>query len=140
MASNLFHLNHNFLTRKWPSLSTKSHFLKHTEIYVSSEMIAYAPQDIFQTLPVLVRLGICKKEILIRFLPVFLLNLARRKFLQECTLAFIPDRVIQATGLPAGKFVHGSVVRCTKLIWGVKFVHDLESILHFYKEKGISGN
>ena len=62
MASNLFQLNHNFLTRKWPSLSTKSHFLKHTEIYVSSEMIAYAPQDIFQTLSVPVRLGICKKR------------------------------------------------------------------------------
>ena len=71
VASNLFHLRHNFLTRKWPSLSTKSHFLKHTEIYVSSEMIAYAPQDIFQILPVPVRFGIWKKEILNRFLPVF---------------------------------------------------------------------
>ena len=40
-----------------PSLSTKMHFLKHTEIYVPSEMIAYAPQDIFQTLPVPVQLG-----------------------------------------------------------------------------------
>ena len=44
-----------------PSLSTKMHFLKHTEIYVLSEMIAYAPQDIFQTLPVPVRLCIYKK-------------------------------------------------------------------------------
>ena len=61
MASNLFHLRHNFLTRKCPSLSMKRHFLKHTEIYVSSEMIAYAPQDIFQTLSVPVRLCICKK-------------------------------------------------------------------------------
>ena len=41
-----------------PSLSTKMHFLKHTEIYVLSEMIAYAPQDIFQTLPIPVRLDI----------------------------------------------------------------------------------
>ena len=62
MASNLFHLRHNFLTRKCPSLSTKRHFLKHTEIYASSEMIAYAPQDILPSLPVLVRLGICNKK------------------------------------------------------------------------------
>ena len=62
MASNLFHLRHNFLTRKCPSLSTKRHFLKHTEIYVSSEMIAYAPQDILPTMPVPVRLCIYKKD------------------------------------------------------------------------------
>ena len=50
MAGNLFHLNHNFLTHKCPSLSTKRHLFKHTEIYGPSEMIAYAPQDIFQSL------------------------------------------------------------------------------------------
>ena len=65
MASNLFQLNHNFLTHKCPSLSTKRHLFKHTEIYGPSEMIAYAPQDIFQTLPVPVRLCICKKKIAI---------------------------------------------------------------------------
>ena len=47
MASNLFQLNHNFLTHKCPSLFTKRHLFKHTEIYGPSEMIAYAPQDIF---------------------------------------------------------------------------------------------
>ena len=31
MAGNLFHLNHNFLTHKCPSLSTKRHLFKHTE-------------------------------------------------------------------------------------------------------------
>ena len=61
MASNLFHLRHNFLTRKCPSLLPTRHFLKHTEIYISSEMIAYAPQDILPNLPVLVRLGIYEK-------------------------------------------------------------------------------
>ena len=45
-----------------PSLSMKRHLFKHTEIYGPSEMIAYAPQDIFQTLPVPVQLGICKKR------------------------------------------------------------------------------
>ena len=50
MAGNLFHLNHNFLTHKCPNLSTKRHLFKHTEIYGPSEMIAYAPQDIFQSL------------------------------------------------------------------------------------------
>ena len=62
MAGNLFQLNHNFLTHKCPSLSTKRHLFKHTEIYGPSEMIAYAPQDIFQTLPVPVRLCFCKKR------------------------------------------------------------------------------
>ena len=52
MASNLFHLNHNFLTHKCLSLSEKRHLFKHTEIYGSSEMIAYAPQDILRTLSV----------------------------------------------------------------------------------------
>ncbi len=52
MASNLFHLNHNFLTHKCFSLSKKRHLFKHTEIYGSSEMIAYAPQDILRTLSV----------------------------------------------------------------------------------------
>ena len=47
MAGNLFHLNHNFLTHKCFSLSTKRHLFKHTEIYGPSEMIAYAPHDIF---------------------------------------------------------------------------------------------
>ena len=32
MASNLFHLSHNFLTHKCPILSTKRHLFKHTEI------------------------------------------------------------------------------------------------------------
>ena len=41
----------------------EEHFLKHTEIYVSSEMIAYAPQDILPSLPVLELLGICKNRI-----------------------------------------------------------------------------
>ena len=62
MASNLFQLNHNFLTHKCPSLSTKRHLFKHTEIYGPSEMIAYAPQDIFQTLSASVRLRTCKKK------------------------------------------------------------------------------
>ena len=52
MASNLFHLSHNFLTHKCFSLSEKRHLFKHTEIYGSSEMIAYAPQDILRTLSV----------------------------------------------------------------------------------------
>ena len=46
-----------------PVSSTKRHLFKHTEIYISSEMIAYAPQDIFQTLPVPVRLCNYKKEL-----------------------------------------------------------------------------
>ena len=62
MASNLFQLNHNFLTHKCPSLSTKRHLFKHTEIYGPSEMIAYAPQDIFQSLSALVRLCTYKKK------------------------------------------------------------------------------
>ena len=62
MAGNLFQLNHNFLTHKCPGLSTKRHLFKHTEIYGPSEMIAYAPQDIFQTLSVPVRLCIGKKN------------------------------------------------------------------------------
>ena len=62
MASNLFQLNHNFLTHKYPSLSTKRHLFKHTEIYGPSAMIAYAPQDILPTLPVSVRMGIDSKN------------------------------------------------------------------------------
>ena len=62
MAGNLFQLNHNFLTHKCPSLSTKRHLFKHTEIYGPSEMIAYAPQDIFQSLSAPVRLCTCKKK------------------------------------------------------------------------------
>ena len=56
MAGNLFHLSHNFLTHKCPSLSRKRHLFKHTEIYGPSEMIAYAPQDIFQSLSAPVRI------------------------------------------------------------------------------------
>jgi hypothetical protein len=62
MAGDLFQLNHNFLTHKCPSLSAKRHLFKHTEIYGPSEMIAYAPQDIFQSLPAAVQLGICKNK------------------------------------------------------------------------------
>ena len=61
MASNLFQLNHNFLTHKCPSLSTKRHLFKHTELYGPSEMIAYTPQDIFQSLSAPIRLCTCKK-------------------------------------------------------------------------------
>ena len=62
MAGNLFQLNHNSLTHKCPSLSAKRHLFKHTEIYGPSEMIAYAPQDIFQSLSAPIQLGICKKK------------------------------------------------------------------------------
>ncbi len=61
MASNLFQLNPNFLTHKCPSLSTKKHLFKHTEIYGQSEMIAYAPEGYFQSLSAPVRLCTCKK-------------------------------------------------------------------------------
>ena len=61
MASNLFQLNPNFLTHKCPSLSTKRHLFKHTEIYGSSEMIAYAPQDIFNPCLLLYCCALVKK-------------------------------------------------------------------------------
>ena len=62
MASNLFQLNHNFLTHKCPSLSTKRHLFKHTEIYGPSEMIAYAPQDIFNPCLLLYGCALVKKD------------------------------------------------------------------------------
>ena len=61
MASNLFQLNPNFLTHKCPSLSTKKHLFKHTEIYGPSEMIAYAPQDIFNPCLLLYDYALVKK-------------------------------------------------------------------------------
>ena len=45
-----------------PSLSTKMHFLKHTEIYGSSAMIAHAPQDILWPIAVAVRYGVGKRK------------------------------------------------------------------------------
>ena len=60
MACNLFQLNPNFLTHKCPS--TKRHLFKHTEIYGSSEMIAYAPQDIFNPCLLLYCCAIVKKD------------------------------------------------------------------------------
>jgi hypothetical protein len=63
MASNLFHLNHNFLTHKCPNLSTKRHLFKHTEIYGSSAMIAYAPEVYFANLACSCMVGyLYKKE------------------------------------------------------------------------------
>ncbi len=73
MAGNLFHLNHNFLTHKCPSLSTKRHLFKHTEIYGPSEMIAYAPQDIFQSLSVDERFGIYNIRVTQKVTLIFIL-------------------------------------------------------------------